>query len=134
MCEPRKSGSLGAVGLVTAFVAGVVMFETVKARQTHPVTPARPVSAPSVAHSGFPWVTAGVSLALVAVFVVGMVLLWRRVRPRLEERHERLRAEIITPARPVRMPLQMSRQRALPAPSKAITAEPVRVRVRGSGT
>jgi len=140
MCEPPKRGfPLGPVGVVSAALVAGGALTAVKARDaaksTHPVTPTPRSSPATVAHSGFPWVTTGVGFMLLVVFAaVVVVVVVRRLRPAMMVRDERLIAEVITPPRPVRLPLQQAARRALPPPSKALTGEPVRVRVRGSGT
>jgi flagellar basal body-associated protein FliL len=84
MCEPKTSGGLGAVGVVSAVIVGIALFMHVQAKDAPPVkaVPAAPAPPPA---AGFPWlaiiITAAVVLVLVTLAAVIVVRVLRRREP-----------------------------------------------------
>ena len=131
MCEPQKS-RVAPVGLVVAGVVGAgTAVAAIHRETTHTATPAKPISTPTVAHSGFPLVLTALVAAAVFAVVAVLVARWLYVRRRYD-------APAVVDRAPIRAEVIQPRQRELtagrPVPGAVTQGPPVRVRVNARMT
>ena len=114
MCEPKSSGGIGVVGVLSAAGVGLAVWSSV------PDAPApAPATPPAPAHAGFPWLTASVGVLVGAGLAALVVLLVVRVRRYRRAVAQERRAAMARRAAELSRRAEVARlaQRALPAAS-----------------